>query len=82
MLENFKIDYSEGVITFKNHNTTIGFIRYNGNAEIEYLFVNPMFRRKGFATKLINLVEKKTGKKPIAQEPISPMGIKFMNSIK
>ena len=76
---NYEIKYIDGVITFKNKNTTIGFIRYNESAQIEYIFVNPSFRRKGFATKLINLVEKKTGKKSVPLEPISPLGSKLFN---
>ena len=76
---NYKINHISGVITFKNKNTTIGFIRYNDSAEIEYIFVNPSFRRKGFARKLINLVEKKTGKKSVPLEPISPLGSKLFN---
>ena len=45
--------------------------------EIEYIFVNPIFRRIGLAKKLIKIIEKKTGKKPIPQEPISPLGKKL-----
>ena len=55
----YDIDLSDGVITFKNINTTLGFVRYNEVAEVEYIFVNPMFRRKGLAKKLLNIVEKK-----------------------
>ena len=61
---NYDISYSDGVVTFKNINTTIGFVRYNEEAEVEYIFVNPMFRRKGLAKKLLLIVEKKTNAKP------------------
>ena len=37
---NYNISYGEGVVTFKNINTTIGFARYNQEAEVEYIFVN------------------------------------------
>ena len=40
---NYDVDLSDGVITFKNINTTLGFVRYNETAEVEYIFVNPMF---------------------------------------
>ena len=43
---NYDISFSDGVVTFKNINTTLGFVRYNEEAEVEYIFVNPMFRRK------------------------------------
>jgi len=76
-LNNYECVETEGIITFKNVNTTLGFARYNEKGEIEYIFVNPIFRRKGLAKKLIKIIEKKTGKKPIPQEPISPLGKKL-----
>jgi|TARA_B110000027_G_scaffold83760_1_gene88926 GNAT superfamily N-acetyltransferase len=76
---SYDINQSDGVITFKNINTTLGFVRYNEAAEVEYIFVNPMFRRKGLARKLLNIVEKKTKNKPTPQDPISPLGEKLFN---
>ena len=76
-LNNYECIETEGIITFKNVNTTLGFARYNKKGEIEYIFVNPIFRRKGLAKKLIKIIEKKPGKKPIPQEPISPLGKKL-----
>ena len=75
----YDINQSDGVITFKNINTTLGFVRYNEAAEVEYIFVNPMFRRKGLARKLLSIVEKKTKIKPTPQDPISPLGEKLFN---
>jgi GNAT superfamily N-acetyltransferase len=74
---NYDILFSDGVITFKNINTTLGFVRYNEEAEVEYIFVNPIFRRKGLAKKLLQIVEKKTNVKPKPQDPISPLGEKL-----
>ena len=68
---------TEGIVTYKNNNTTLGFARYNEIGEIEYIFVNPMFRRKGLAKKLIKIIENKVGKRPVPQEPISPLGKKL-----
>jgi len=76
---SYDINQSDGVITFKNINTTLGFVRYNEVAEVEYIFVNPMFRRKGLAKKLLSIVEKKTMIKPTPQDPISPLGEKLFN---
>ena len=76
---NYNILFSEGVVIFKNINTTLGFVRYNKIAEVEYIFVNPMFRRKGLAKKLLSIVEKKTKIKPTPQDPISPLGEKLFN---
>ena len=79
--QDYKLVESEGVFTFKNLNTTKGFVRFNEDAEIEYIFVNPIFRKKGFAKKLLQLVIKKTKKNLIFQEPISPLGTKLLQSI-
>ena len=74
---NYKISFSDGVITFKNINTTLGFVRYNEEAEVEYIFVNPIFRRKGLAKKLLQIVEEKTNTKTKPQDPISLLGEKL-----
>ena len=74
---NYDISFSDGVITFKNINTTIGFARYNQEAEVEYIFINPLFRRKGLAKKLLRIIEEKTKIKPKPQDPISPLGGKL-----
>ena len=70
---------TEDVFTFKNLNTTIGFVRFNKIGEIEYIFVNPIFRKKGLAKKLLKITEEKLGKKLIPQEPISPLGRKLFH---
>ena len=80
-LSNYKLVQSDGVYTLKNLNTTIGFVRFNDLGEIEYIFVNPIFRKKGLAKKLLELVKNKTGKKLIFQKPISPLGAKLQKSI-
>ena len=80
-LSKYTLDVHEGVFTLKNVNTTIGFVRFNDLGEVEYVFVNPMFRKKGVAKKLLQLVREKTGKKLILQEPISPLGSKLLKSI-
>ncbi|MDC0627642.1 GNAT family N-acetyltransferase [Candidatus Pelagibacter sp.] len=74
---NYDVDLSDGVITFKNINTTLGFVRYNAEAEVEYIFVNPIFRRQGLAKKLLSIIEEKTKIKPTPLDPISPLGEKL-----
>ena len=76
-----KLNEIDGVFTFKNDNTTLGFVRFNNKGEVEYIFVNPIFRKQGLAKQLLKLVKEKTGKKIILQEPISPLGSKLMKSI-
>tara|TARA_B110000008_G_C16488063_1_gene370931 strand:+ start:150 stop:419 length:270 start_codon:yes stop_codon:yes gene_type:complete len=80
-LLKYKLVESDGVFTFKNKNTTVGFVRFNTKGEIEYIFVNPIFRKKGIAKKLLQLVKKKTGKKIAFQQPISPLGFKLLESL-
>ena len=80
-LKDCKLVVSDGVFTFKNANTTIGFVRFNKNGEVEYIFVNPIFRKKGIAKKLLRLVSDKTQKKIILQKPISPLGSKLLKSL-
>ena len=79
---NYDVNLSDGVITFKNINTTLGFVRYNAEAEIEYIFVNPLFRRQGLARKLLSIVQEKTKIKPTPQDPISPLGEKLFKLVK
>ena len=40
------LEVSDGVFTLKNKNTTLGFVRFNKSGEVEYIFVNPLFRKK------------------------------------
>ena len=80
-LSKYQIEESDGVFTFKNANTTLGFVRFNRIGEVEYIFVNSLFRKQGLATKLLKLVKDKTGKEIILQEPISPLGLKLLNSL-
>ena len=80
-ISKYRLLESEDVFTFKNENTTLGFVRFNVKGEVEYIFVNPIFRKKGLAKKLLKLVKEKTGKEIILQEPISPLGSKLLNSL-
>ena len=78
---NYKLNESDGVFTYKNENTTLGFVRFNDKGEVEYIFVNPIFRKKGIEKKLLKLVKEKTRKEIVFQKPISPLGSKLLNSL-
>ena len=80
-LSDYELTQSDGVFTLKNINTTIGFVRFSDNGEVEYIFVNPIFRKKGLAKKLIKLVKDKTQKEIVFQKPISPLGEKLLKSL-
>ena len=84
LINTMKCSLSEadGMFTLKNQNTTLGFVRFNDAGEVEYIFVNPLFRKKKIAKKLLKLVREKTQKKLIFQKPISPLGSKLLESIK
>jgi hypothetical protein len=76
-----KLVEADGVFTFKNENTTLGFVRFNDFGEVEYIFVNPLFRKKKIAKNLLKLVRNKTKKKIFFQKPISPLGSRLLKSI-
>jgi GNAT superfamily N-acetyltransferase len=76
---NYDISEIDGVITFKNKNTTTGFIRFNNKGEVEYIFVNPAFRKQGLAKKLLKLTKERIRKDLVPQKPISPLGKKLFN---
>ena len=78
---NYEICETDGVITFKNRNTTIGFVRFTKEGEVEYIFVNPAFRNKGVAKKLLKLTKEKIKKNLYPQKPISPLGKKLFNIV-
>ena len=58
-LLNYEVDGTNCVFTFKNDNTTLGFVRLNKINEVEYIFVNPIFRNQGLSKKLLKLVKEK-----------------------
>ena len=60
---NYKLDESDGVFTYKNENTTLGFVRFNDEGEVEYIFVNPIFRKIGIAKKSIKISKGKNRKR-------------------
>ena len=58
-LLKFEVNETDGVFTFKNDNTTLGIVRFNKIGEVEYIFVNPIFRNQGLAKQLLKLVKEK-----------------------
>jgi len=78
---DYEIEQIEGIITFKNQNTTLGFVRFNKEAEIEYIYVQNAYRRQGLGKKLLNLVKETTGKEVTPQDPISPLRHQLFKSI-
>ena len=81
-IESYELVKTEDVILIKNINTTIGFVRYNKIGEVEYIFVNPIFRRRGVAKKLLKLLSNNLKKKIVFQKPIRPLGLKLLKTLK
>jgi GNAT superfamily N-acetyltransferase len=76
-----KLDYNtvviDGVVTFTNPNTTLGFVRFKDTGAVEYIFVQPMYRQQGLAKKLLDHVKQLTGRNPVPESPVSPLGQKL-----
>ena len=58
-LLKYELNETDGVFTFKNENTTLGFVRLNKINEVEYIFVNPIFRNQGLSKQRLKLVKEK-----------------------
>lgn len=70
----------EGVVTYKTLDSTAGFVRYQTDGGIEYIFVRGLYRRQGLASLLLNEVEQLTGCKPYPLPTISPLGAKLFGT--
>lgn len=70
----YDVVVTDGIITFLNANTTLGFVRFKDTGAIEYIYVQPMYRRLGLATRLLQQVKDITGQKTTPEPPISPLG--------
>jgi len=51
---SYQLEVDDGTICFKNQNTTIGYCRYASNGDIEYIYVQPMYRLMGFGKALVD----------------------------
>ena len=68
-------------VIIKNKNTTIGYACFNKDDKIlEYIYVNPSFRRRGIGLRLLSAAEKLVENTLQPAKPISPLGEKFFNS--
>jgi GNAT superfamily N-acetyltransferase len=74
----FNLEYStvvtDGVVLFTNVNTTLGFVRFKPTGAVEYIFVQPMYRRQGLAKNLLHKVQEISGHAPVPEPPVSPLG--------
>ena len=65
---------TDGIITLTNPNTTLGFVRFKSDGAVEYIFVQPMYRKHGLAKTLLSKVAELTGQQPVPEPPVSPLG--------
>lgn len=77
---NTRVSHTSGIVTISNANTTIGYCRYDASGEIEYLFVSPAFRRRGYGTMMLDMVKRALGTTLRFAPPISPLGRQFLMS--
>jgi len=68
---------TDGIVTLTNPNTTLGFVRFKPTGAVEYIFVQPMYRKQGLAKKLLSKVMELTGQDPVPEPPVSPLGQKL-----
>ncbi|MGY9020566.1 MAG: GNAT family N-acetyltransferase [Alphaproteobacteria bacterium] len=69
-------------IVLRNANTTIGYAMFSkSDASLDYIFVNPAFRRQGLGRQLVALCEKECGAKLAPALPISAVGQRFFFAI-
>ncbi len=76
-MRNIFINDTPGILTITDANTTIGYCRYNESGEIEYIFVNSAFRRKGHAKQLLKVIEARLQRTLSFQTPIIPIDKKL-----
>ena len=73
----YECTVTDGIVLLTNPNTTLGFVRFKNTGAVEYIFVQPMYRKQGLAKKLLSKVKELTGKDPEPEPPVSPLGRKL-----
>ena len=65
----------------KNQNTTIGYSRFTSAGDVEYIYVNPMYRRQDYGTLLLDEIRRNTGQIGAVHTPVSPLGKAFFDAL-
>lgn len=76
-LADYQIEIADGIVLIKNQNTTIGYSRFTETGDVEYIYVNPMYRRQGYGVLLLHEIHRTTGRIGAIHAPISPLGNAF-----
>jgi GNAT superfamily N-acetyltransferase len=80
-LADHQIEIADGIVLIKNQNTTIGYSRFSDAGDIEYIYVNPMYRRQGYGALLLNEIRRITGQIGAVHAPVSPLGTAFFGAL-
>jgi GNAT superfamily N-acetyltransferase len=80
-LADHQIEIADGIVLIKNQNTTIGYSRFSDAGDIEYIYVNPMYRRKGYGALLLEEIRRITGQIGEVHAPVSPLGTAFFGAL-
>ena len=76
--EGLTLEEFDGAFVLKNENTTVGYVSYSCQGRvIDYIFVNPAYRRQGYARRLVELCTEKCKGSMEPAAPISPLGEKL-----
>jgi GNAT superfamily N-acetyltransferase len=76
-----QIEIADGIVVIKNQNTTIGYSRFTDTGDVEYIYVNPMYRRQGYGALLLDQVRRITGQIGSIHTPVSPLGTAFFRAL-
>jgi GNAT superfamily N-acetyltransferase len=78
---DYQIEIADGIVLIKNQNTTIGYSRFTDAGDVEYIYVNPMYRRQGYGALLLDQVRRITGQIGAIHAPVSPLGTAFFGAL-
>jgi GNAT superfamily N-acetyltransferase len=78
---DYQIEIADGIVVIKNQNTTIGYSRFTDAGDVEYIYVNPMYRRQGYGALLLDQVRRIAGQIGAIHAPVSPLGTAFFNAL-
>ena len=78
---DYQIEIADGIVLIKNQNTTIGYSRFTSAGDVEYIYVNPMYRRQGYGTLLLDEIRSITGQIGAIHTPVSPLGTAFFGAL-
>ena len=73
--DDMAVRIDDDAVVLSNANTTVGYARFSKvDRTVDYIFVHPSFRRRGFGRFLVALCEQECGCRLCPAPPISPLG--------